>query len=291
MQSDVIDIETSQSVVRSFRNCDLCGNQDYKHWWKKDGYDIGECRHCKLVQVMQFLDDEHLASIYDSGYYEGKNDQVYQDYLANESAKRDWFRTRFNEIVETNGVTRPGNCLEVGCAYGLLLDEAQKLGWNVRGTEISEHAAAYARSRFGINVVTGREALAAIKPMSQDLVIMWDVIEHLTDPLATLHAVRRILAPNGLLNLSTGDIRSLGARLYGKRWYLVSPPYHLIYFDRNSITLMLRAAGFDVRGISSEGHPLENMNRNRFLQWIARHDRYAGWRFNSGPVMNVTATA
>jgi 2-polyprenyl-3-methyl-5-hydroxy-6-metoxy-1,4-benzoquinol methylase len=236
------------------------------------------------------MDDNQLKALYAADYFQGRDAHTYKNYVANEPIHRAGFRERLSAISQCRGITRPGSCFEIGCAFGFFLDEARKSGWTVRGIEISEHAAEYAQSRLSLDVSTDPEAIATIEPMSQDLVVMWDVIEHLPDPLGLLRQVRRVVRPNGLLVLSTGDIRSIGARFFGRRWYLVAPPYHLFYFDRESIQKMLEEAGFTVRTIASDGHPLENIGRNRFLQWVAQHDRYIGWRLNSGPVISVTAT-
>jgi SAM-dependent methyltransferase len=271
------------------RTCGLCGGGGFRRRWTLEGFDIGECVECGLVQVMQAVDVHLLETLYDKEYYEGGCKLGYQDYLANQPAKREYFRNRLLDVMKANGIGEPGRCLEVGCAFGLCLDEARSLGWKVRGTEVSQHSAEYARSHLGIEVDASPTALDNVEAASQDLVLMWDVIEHLIEPLKMLQEVKRILAPGGLLVLSTGDVGSVGARLYGRRWFLLAPPHHLFYFDRRSITRMLEAAGFTQTRIVGEGHPLENMGKYPVLQWLARHDRYLGWRLNSGPIMTVTA--
>ena len=120
---------------------------------------------------------------------------------------------------------------------------------------------------------------------------MWDVLEHLKEPLEVMSEVTRVLRPGGLVALTTCDVRSLGARLYGKRWFLIAPPHHLVYFDHGSMANLLSRAGLAARRmISGGGHPLECAGRGpRLLNWIAKHDRYIGWRFGSGPILEVVA--
>jgi 2-polyprenyl-3-methyl-5-hydroxy-6-metoxy-1,4-benzoquinol methylase len=74
---------------------------------------------------------------------------------------------------------------------------------------------------------------------------MWDVVEHLSDPLAELKRMHRILRPDGLLAISTMNVDALFPRLAGRRW----PWYmqmHLVYFSRRTLHNMLTKAGYRV---------------------------------------------
>jgi SAM-dependent methyltransferase len=274
----------------TLRNCGLCMRRTYRMKYAIQGYRIGRCEGCGLVQVIDNVDEATLAGLYGKSYYEGENSYVYPDYLANSDIKTRDYELRLSRICAKNNISRPGSCLEIGCAFGLFLNVAKHRGWNTTGIELSEHSAAYARDHFGLDVSSQPNALQKLPTESHNLVVMWDVIEHLKDPLKTLTEVRRILTRDGLLVLSTGDIGSLGARLYGKRWHLIAPPYHLFYFDRRTIRRMLADAGFEVCDISSDGHPLDNHGNPRLLAWVASRDRYIGWRLNSGPIMTVAAS-
>ena len=64
---------------------------------------------------------------------------------------------------------------------------------------------------------------------------MWDVIEHLPDPRRTVEAAWERLRPGGLLALSTGDVGSMAARLHGRDWSLMTPPWHQFYFSRKTM--------------------------------------------------------
>jgi 2-polyprenyl-3-methyl-5-hydroxy-6-metoxy-1,4-benzoquinol methylase len=275
----------------SARPCAFCEGRSYRRWCTVKGFDIGRCTACGLVQVLQDMSDEELKQIYGEGYYNGQDSFVYQSYMADPEAKIRHFGQRLEEICRDNGIRMPGRCLEIGCAYGLFLVAARQRGWIVRGIEMSAHAAQSARESFGLDVSSDSNSIESIETDSMDLVVMWDVIEHVKYPLRLLEQVRRVLVPGGLTVFTTMDLGSLGGRLYGKRWFQICPPYHLIYWEHDSVRKVLEKAGFMIRDIANcGGHPLENMGRNRALQWIARHDRYLGWRFKrGGPDIKVTA--
>ena len=69
-----------------------------------------------------------------------------------------------------------------------------------------------------------------------DIVVMLDVIEHLTNPGQLLSELYSHTRPGSLLVLTTGDFGSIMARAMGKQWRLMTPPQHLWYFTTDAMT-------------------------------------------------------
>ena len=77
------------------------------------------------------------------------------------------------------------------------------------------------------------------------LVVSWDVLEHLENPILVMENVNSILEKGGLFVFSTLDIDTWFPKLMGKKWpwYM---PMHLHYFDKSTIIQMASISGFEV---------------------------------------------
>ena len=151
---------------------------------------------------------------------------------------------RHLQIVER--FARRGRLLDVGCASGVFLSLAAEAGWEATGVEPSETL-----SQQAADALAGRGAIygtileeASLPPAHYDAVTLWDVLEHVPDPLAMLRQCSALLKPGGLLFLNVPDLDSLQARLLGRRWPLLLAE-HLNYFNRPSLRRCAAAAGLE----------------------------------------------
>jgi SAM-dependent methyltransferase len=128
----------------------------------------------------------------------------------------------------------PGShVLDIGTAGGAFLEAAAQFGYDAYGMEPSKYLVEQGRLR-GLKVEQGTIDDHGFDPSSFDLICLWDVLEHLTDPKAALQEVARLLKPGGVVLINYPDIGTLQAKLAGRRfWWLLS--VHLQHFDRRSI--------------------------------------------------------
>lgn len=81
-------------------------------------------------------------------------------------------------------------------------------------------------------------------------VVLWHVLEHLPEPVATLRELRERLVPGGLLVLALPNAASLQARVAGDRWLALDPPRHLVHVPAPALLATLAAEGLRVRRVS-----------------------------------------
>lgn len=90
------------------------------------------------------------------------------------------------------------------------------------------------------------ESLAQLEDAGNfDGAIGIDVIEHLTTPWEELIIIKKLLAANGWLYLSTPNGRSLNARVNQGNWREAHNPSHLLLFTPMSLEKTLQKAGFE----------------------------------------------
>ena len=158
----------------------------------------------------------------------------------------------FEKIVAQNTQTR--RLLDVGCHIGVMVELAQERGWEAWGVEPSSWASEHARAR-GLHVITGSLGEVEVPENYFDLVTMWDVIEHLSDPTAEIRNVYRVSKPGGVFAIHTINIESWFARLLGKRWPWLME-MHLYFFSPRTLSKMLEQSGYEVIHWSSQGRYL-----------------------------------
>lgn len=213
----------------------------------KDGYEILQCRSCGILFRADLPDSDSLREIYGAAYFAASagdtGGQGYADYLGEEANHRANARARLG-LLERH--LTPGGLLDVGCAAGFFLDEARALGWEGEGVEVSAGMVDHARNHLGLSVHDAPFADVALDAGTFDAVTMWDYIEHSADPAGDLKHASQLLRPGGILALSTGDARSMIARLSGSRWHLLTPRHHNFFFTQESLEKAFASAGMRV---------------------------------------------
>lgn len=247
----------AQSIME-FVNCNLCGSNSTRRFMHINGFNIVKCKNCSLVYVNPRLKEGKLHGIYNKTYYENpafKDNQLalygYEKYLEDKEDIKATFSRRLSTI---NKLSKKGNLLDIGCAYGFFLEMARANGWKVKGLELSIEAYRFAKNKLKLPVLNITLEKAKFKSNSFDVVTMFDVIEHLPDPKAAIREIRRILKPNGLVVITTPDIGSFAAKILGKNWEEVKRVReHIYFFSKATLAKLLISLNFEVLKTESAG--------------------------------------
>lgn len=247
-------------------NCNLCGANDamllYPNTLPKDrcfeddvqsfrctssGYGVHplivQCRSCGLV----YANPRHEESTILHNYEE----VIDRLYMEEREGRVLTFRRNLRPLEKLVTPVPSRKLLDVGCHMGVFLEIAQERGWEVWGVEPSHWATEQAR-RKGLRVMASTLKKAGFADESFDVVTMWDVVEHLTNPANELQEVNRVLKKGALVCIHTMNIESLFARLMGSRWPWLME-MHLYYFTPWTLAKMLEKTGFQVIRTISQG--------------------------------------
>ena len=204
---------------------------------------IARCGYCKMVQIPRSQQPINLLQTY--------ADVVDEDYLNNFQVKKRTFSHAYQKIKKY--LPKNGNLLEIGSYCGLFLGEALNDGLHCTGIEPSTWAANYAQVHLKNCKIYNLPMEEAIKDFKDqfDVVVSWDVIEHVQDPLKMMKEVFTLLKKDGYFIFSTIIIDSQIAKLMGKKWHWIMD-MHLYYFSAESLQYLFKESGFKL--IEEQGY-------------------------------------
>jgi len=186
-----------------------------------------------------------------------------------------------------------GRVLEIGTGRGWMLAAFRERGWEAVGTERTPDAAAEAARASGAKVVAVE--IDALDEGLFDLIVMFHVLEHVTDPMTVLRAAAARLRPGGALVLGLPNLASWQSRSTRRHWMHLDVPRHLGHYSPRSIRDALDRAGFDLAGIdftSYEHDPLgwtqSALDALGFEQGVVLK-RLVGLRERRGPLVATAA--
>jgi glycosyltransferase involved in cell wall biosynthesis/2-polyprenyl-3-methyl-5-hydroxy-6-metoxy-1,4-benzoquinol methylase len=203
---------------------------------------VVRCVECGLLFLNPQPSDAELAAIYTATYFLGGDSPEHHAQVAQMKGATAVHYLR--EIGRYRG-GHGGRLLEIGCGRGEFLAEAQRVGYEVTGVEISESSVEQARVLLGADatVFCGEVETVPLNPGDFDVCVLADVIEHARDPLGFLRTIHRLLKPDGVLFIATPSLDSWSARLMRQSW-MEFKPEHLTYFDTRTIQTALYRTGF-----------------------------------------------
>ncbi len=207
---------------------------------------IVQCKRCGLVYTDPRPDGGDILQT-----YEAVEDPL---YIEEREGRVLTFEHHLKPLERLTGPPDGRPLLDVGAYTGVFVDIAARHGWDAWGLEPSRWAVKQARAR-GLQMVPGTLDTVDLPAAHYDVVTMWDVIEHLTDPRGALEQAHRLLRPGGLLVVHTIDIESVFARLLGPRWPWLME-MHIYYFSRRTLRTMLEQCGFQILSDRPQGRYL-----------------------------------
>lgn len=225
-------------------SCALCASQTTQTIYKKFDLSIGRCGQCGFVYANPRLPRAEVWKRYNPDYF-------WQEYLPSLGVRErkynlELFDARHAAMLNliASYIQPPGKLLEVGAGAGFFLKAAERAGWDVAGIEISEAGVQFAQTELGLDVKQQTAEKITFDKGCFDVVVMFDVIEHLFDPNRALSSIRGVLRSGGLLVIITPNFNSISRLAIGINWAVLSPAEHLYYFSEMDLKKILEENKF-----------------------------------------------
>ena len=215
------------------------------------------CKTCGLV-YMSFTAEEEMQ--YKKSYffedYKKQYGKTYEEDFNSIKAQC----TRRLENMNTLLINNQGgkNYLDIGCAYGPSLAAAAELGLNPFGTDISEEAIHYVKTK--LRFPSTCSAFPDIDCQKEfgiskfDSVSMWYVIEHFKNLDSVLSKISEITKDGGIFAFATPSGEGISAKSDVDHFYSISPIDHFSIWEPSKAQKILKKYGFEVVKVVSTGH-------------------------------------
>jgi SAM-dependent methyltransferase len=229
------------------------------------GYTYWKCRECLTSQVLPSPSEDELKQYYDSFHLSMADGGLYDDV---ESRMQADFPAKIQLVKKIVGSAEI-RLLDVGCGKGYFVKAVSDAKLDAEGIDLSFSGVEHAVQKLGVKATVGRiEQVGHAEWKDKfDVATLWATVEHLSDPAATLLAIKDCLKPGGILFCDTGLGGGWQERLLPghNQWY--DAPQHLFVFSKSGLIQMLEQSGFDVLYIDSN---FERSPLRRFIRYL-RH--------------------
>jgi len=231
------------------RPCPTCGCAAAALELEKDHMRIVRCTACDLVYVSPTFDEAHYKTVYRSAEYQ---DIVRDLGISSHEYRVQRFGLERVDIMARHlSAVRP-RMLDVGCSTGFVVEAARDRGWEAVGLDLNPSAVEYGRRR-GLDLHAVALEDAGFEPASFDAVCLFDVLEHLIEPVRTLRACARLVKPGGIVFLYVPNYDSASRLLMGRDAHFIWPTHHLNYYTPVTIRDLLRREGLRTEYLATEG--------------------------------------
>ncbi len=210
------------------------------------GFQIVECRRCRLIRLFPRPLPSELPAYYPANYWyapeealASRMEEAYRRFVL-----RDHIRFVRKALAQTGDPK--GLVLDVGCGGGLFLGMLAEQGVRVTGLDFCLDAGVIAWRRNLVPAVCGTLSQAPFAPRSCAAVTMFHVLEHLYEPSSYLDAAHDLLKPDGRLIVQVPNAACWQFLLLGEHWSGVDIPRHLLNFRPADLELLLAHSGFEV---------------------------------------------
>lgn len=269
--------------------CVACGAERLKREFEKNSFAYSSCQDCGTL----FQSPRPPIAAFEAFY----RDSVSSRYWAEEffpavaEARREKiFRPRverLSSLCHTKNISVE-RLIDVGAGYGIFLDEWRKVkpSTQLLAVEPSKSLAAECRSK-GFDVVEDIAENVSDHNNHADLVVCFEVLEHVYDPLSFVKTLSNLVKPGGYIFVSTLCVDGFDIQMLWDKSNSIFPPHHINFLSVAGFERLFARAGLVEVDVTTPGQldvdivrnaikrEPELMNGQRFLRRIVANQNIA----------------
>jgi SAM-dependent methyltransferase len=198
-------------------------------------YRMVTCRTCGLVRSDPVAGEDLLAKLYASSSF---------DYGQEVESIRETYGRALGWLEASS--PRRDALLEIGCGNGFFLQQALRRRWRtVRGVEPSADAVAKAPRELDGAIVQDVMHGGLFAPESFDAVCLFQVLDHISDPVGLLEECLSVLRPGGQILAFNHNVSAWSARILGERSPIVDIEHTYLYSPATMRSVFAKAGFTD----------------------------------------------
>lgn len=206
------------------------------------GINYVKCKKCNHVYTDKRLSLENLNKFY-------TKDHSFSDTYSNKKflkLREDIIRPKLNLISK---YAKGKNWLDIGSADGSSIQALKKKGFNAIGLELSEHSIKFAKKFRNVELLPyDLNEFVRTSTKKWDIISMFCILEHLTDPVKALESSNKLLSKNGIIAIEVPNFDSISTSiqliLKNNPDRHLLPDLHVMLYTKESLTYALNKAGF-----------------------------------------------
>ena len=226
----------------------ICENNNSKVILKTKGYTLSRCLSCDLIFAKK--DEQNILN----------TEEIYSNYYKKENASR--FGSPIERIVKIFRFIRAYKIHSLKPRAKSILDIGSGRGWMLYflkkyfkyekavGTQISENAYLFSRDKLKLEIYN-KDLLELSFPKKFDVITLWHVLEHVTEPEKYIERIYQLLDKDGMLFIEVPNFSSWASILTKGHWLALDLKHHLTFFTPASISLLLEKYNFKIKKITT----------------------------------------
>lgn len=233
--------------------CPGCLKDETCFQFEKAGFSYVLCNQCETLFANPRPSSKKLKEFYEHSESSEFFSRDFFEPMA-EARRQKVFLPRVEYVVnkfQNRNISMIG---DIGAGFGIFLEELKKR-WPGTCTVAIEPSFDMAERCRNKKLEVIPITLEEIEGWDSrfDLLVSFELMEHIQNPVNFIRQVRRLLKPGGHFFLTTLNGQGFDIQVLWEKSKSVSPPHHLNFFNPESLSRLLEREGFVIEEISTPG--------------------------------------